>query len=53
MLALKAREVAFIAPPVWEKWYYPVPREWYDNDPAMEHWYTPPYFDPRRPDGRR
>ena len=53
LLALKAREVAFIAPPVWEKWYYPVPREWYNYDPAMEQWYTPPYFDPWRPGSRR
>ncbi len=53
LLVLKAREVAFIAPPLWEKWYYPVPREWYDNNPAMEKWYTPPYFDPWRPSGRR
>jgi hypothetical protein len=21
-----------------------VPPSWYDNDPAMKHWYTPPYF---------
>ncbi len=49
LLVLKAREVALIAPPVWEKWYYPVPREWYDYDPSMEYWYTPPYFDPWRP----
>jgi len=21
-----------------------VPPSWYDNDPAMSHWYTPSYF---------
>ena len=52
LLVLKARQVAFIAPPVWEDWYYPIPREWYNNDPAMEFWYTPPYFDPRKHGGR-
>jgi starvation-inducible outer membrane lipoprotein len=33
----------------WEEYYYPIPRQWYDYDRSMEHWYTPPYFDPRRP----
>lgn len=46
LLLLKAREVVFNAPPVWEKWFYPVPREWYDSDPNLEYWYTPPYFNP-------
>jgi starvation-inducible outer membrane lipoprotein len=43
---LKAREVYFNAPPVWEKWFFPVPREWYNYDPNLEYWNTPPYFDP-------
>ena len=30
-----------------------VPPEWYDYDPVMEYWYTPPYFDPWRPSGHR
>jgi len=42
-LLLKAKEVTLLAPPVWEKYYYPVPREWYP--PELEYWYTPPYFD--------
>jgi len=42
-LLLKARQVTLLAPPTWEKWYYPVPREWYP--PELESWYTPPYFD--------
>jgi starvation-inducible outer membrane lipoprotein len=46
-LVLKARKVDFLAPPVWEKWFYPVPREWYDH--SLEYWYTPPYFDIYRP----
>jgi starvation-inducible outer membrane lipoprotein len=50
---LQAREVAFNAPPVWEKWYYPVPREWYNYDPNLEYWFTPPYWDPYRGGGRR
>ena len=49
---LQAREVIFNAPPVWEKWYYPVPREWYNSDPNLEYWFTPPYFDPYRGGGR-
>jgi outer membrane lipoprotein len=28
-----------------------VPPEWYGNDPAMEYWYTPPYYDPWRNHG--
>jgi len=49
-LLLKAKEVTLLAPPVWEKYYYPVPREWYP--PELEYWYTPPYFDIYR-GGRR
>jgi starvation-inducible outer membrane lipoprotein len=49
-LLLKAREVTFLSPPTWEKYYYPVPREWYP--PELEYWYTPPYFDPYRGGGR-
>jgi starvation-inducible outer membrane lipoprotein len=49
-LLLKARQVTFLAPPTWEKYYYPVPREWYP--PELEYWYTPPYFDPYRGGGR-
>jgi starvation-inducible outer membrane lipoprotein len=49
-LLLKARQVTFLEPPTWEKYYYPVPREWYP--PSMEHWFTPPYFDPYRGGGR-
>ncbi|MDI6853679.1 MAG: Slp family lipoprotein [Deltaproteobacteria bacterium] len=45
---LKARQIHLGSYPVWEKWYYPIPREWYDYDPALEHWFTPPYFDPWR-----
>jgi starvation-inducible outer membrane lipoprotein len=52
-LLLKARQVVFNGPPVWEKWYFPVPREWYDYDPSLEYWYTPPYWDPYRGGGRR
>jgi starvation-inducible outer membrane lipoprotein len=50
-LLLKARQVTFLEPPTWEKYYYPVPREWYP--PELEHWYTPPYFDIYRGGGRR
>jgi starvation-inducible outer membrane lipoprotein len=49
-LLLKARQVTFLEPPIWEKYYYPVPREWYP--PELEHWYTPPYFDIYRGGGR-
>jgi hypothetical protein len=28
-----------------------VPPSWYDNDPAMSHWYTPPYFTNENPGG--
>lgn len=53
MLVLKARQIHFWEGPVWEKWYHPVPPEWYNYDPAMEYWFTPPYFDPWWPAGRR
>jgi len=46
LLLLKARELQLGDYPRWEKYYYPVPREWYDGDPALESWFTPPYFDP-------
>jgi len=49
-LLLKARQVTLLAPPIWEKYYYPVPREWYA--PELEYWYTPPYFDIYRGGGR-
>ena len=49
-LLLKARQVTYIEPPTWEKFFYPVPREWYP--PELEHWYTPPYFDIYRGCGR-
>jgi starvation-inducible outer membrane lipoprotein len=45
-LLLQARELKLGDYPRWEKYYYPVPREWYDGDPALEHWFTPPHFDP-------
>jgi starvation-inducible outer membrane lipoprotein len=50
VLLLKARQVTLLEPPVWEKYYYPVPREWYP--PSMQYWYTPPYFDIYRGGGR-
>ena len=28
-----------------------VPPSWYDNDPAMSQWYTPPYFTNENPGG--
>jgi starvation-inducible outer membrane lipoprotein len=46
LLLLKASQVHFWEGPRWEKWYHPVPPEWYGYDPAMEYWYTPPYFSP-------
>ena len=52
LLVLKARQIKFWEGPTWEKWYYPVPPEWYDYDPSMEYWFTPPYFDPWRGGGR-
>ncbi len=51
MLLLKAKEVRYLEPPIWEKYYYPVPREWYP--PELEYWYTPPYFDIYRGGGWR
>jgi len=52
LLLLKAKQIHLWEGPTWEKWYYPVPREWYGYDPSLEYWYTPPYFDPWR-GGRR
>ena len=46
LLLLKARQIHFWEGPAWEKWYHPVPPEWYDYNPQMEYWYTPPYFSP-------
>lgn len=43
---LLAKKIHLWEYPPWEKWYYPIPREWYDNDPVYEKWFTPPYFDP-------
>jgi outer membrane lipoprotein len=43
VLLLKARQVHLWGPPTWEKFFYPVPREWYP--PELEYWYTPPHFD--------
>jgi starvation-inducible outer membrane lipoprotein len=48
---LQARQIHLGDYPPWEKWYYPVPREWYGGDPALEYWFTPPYFDPWRTKG--
>jgi starvation-inducible outer membrane lipoprotein len=50
-LLLQAREVTFQGNPDWEKFYYPVPREWYP--PELEYWYTPPYWDIYRGGGGR
>lgn len=47
-LLLAARDLKLGDYPRWEKYYYPVPREWYDGDPALEYWFTPPHFDPWR-----
>lgn len=52
-VVLKAKEVVLASNPIWLKYYYPVPQEWYDHDPNLEYWFTPPYFDPYRPGGRR
>jgi starvation-inducible outer membrane lipoprotein len=52
-LLLKAKKIHYWEGPRWEKWYYPVPRDWYDYDPNLEYWFTPPYFDPWRGSGRR
>ncbi len=48
---LKAKQIHFWEGPRWEKWYHPVPPEWYDYNPQMEYWYTPPYFSPWRGSG--
>lgn len=48
---LEARQIHLGDYPPWEKWYYPVPREWYGGDPNLEYWFTPPYFDPWRTRG--
>jgi starvation-inducible outer membrane lipoprotein len=45
-LLLKARQIHYWEGPTWEKWNHPVPPSWYDYDPSMEYWFTPPYFDP-------
>lgn len=45
---LQARQIHYWEGPRWEKWYHPVPPEWYDYNPAMEYWYTLPYFSPWR-----
>jgi len=49
---LQAREIHLWEYPRWEKWFYPVPREWYNYDPALEKWNTPPMFDPWKGGGR-
>lgn len=51
LLLLKASQVTLIEPPTWEKYYYPVPRDWYP--PELEYWYTPPYFNPYIPGSSR
>jgi len=51
LLVLAAREITFQGNPDWEKYYYPVPRDWYP--PELEYWFTPPYFDIYRGGGRR
>jgi outer membrane lipoprotein len=45
---LKARQIHLWEYPPWEKYYYPVPREWYNYDKNLEFWFTPPYFNPYR-----
>ncbi len=52
LLLLKARQIHYWEGPRWEKFFQPVPPEWYDSNPAMAHWYTPPYFDIWRGGGR-
>jgi starvation-inducible outer membrane lipoprotein len=52
LLLLKAEKIYLLAGPRWEKYYYPVPPEWYNEDPNLEYWFTPPYFDPWRGGGR-
>jgi outer membrane lipoprotein len=46
LLRLMAKEVTLLAAPTWEKWNHPVPPSWYDYNPQLEHWFTPPYFSP-------
>ena len=53
LLLLKSKQIHYWEGPYWEKYYYPVPREWYNYDPNLEYWYTPPYFDIYRGGGRR
>jgi starvation-inducible outer membrane lipoprotein len=53
LLLLNVRKIHLWEGPRWEKWYQPVPSEWYDNDPSLEYWFTPPYFDPWRGSGQR
>ncbi len=53
MLVLTAKKIHYWEGPTWEKWYYPVPRDWYDYDPNLEYWNTPPRFDPWYGGGRR
>ena len=52
-LLLKAQEIHFWEGPRWEKWYYPVPPAWYNYDPNLEYWFTPPYFSPWYPERTR
>ncbi|MFI5329692.1 MAG: Slp family lipoprotein [Desulfobaccales bacterium] len=51
-LLLKLKKIHYWEGPRWEKWYHPVPPDWYDYDPNLEYWFTPPYFDPWRGGGR-
>ncbi len=53
LLLLKAEKIHLWEGPTWEKWYYPVPPEWYDSDPNLRYWFTPPYFDPWYGGGHR
>lgn len=43
---VRARDLRLGDYPRWEKYFSPVPREWYDGDPALEYWFSPPHFDP-------
>ena len=45
-LLLQARQIHWWEGPTWEKWNHPVPPSWYDYDPSMEYYFTPPYFNP-------
>lgn len=53
LLLLKSRQIHYWEGPVWEKWYHPVPPEWYGYNRQMEYWYTPSYFSPWMGPGRR